>query len=203
MIGLTFSLGLWQIDRAAQKEKLSQDRSNVQPTRLSGKWSADNTVYVDNRQMNSKQGFFVVTPLFISSSEYVLVQRGWIPRDFNDRKKLAPIDTPAGVATIEMRTMAEPKPPAVFAKEAASERPIVASIDLAEFAKVMPDKAYKGMAQQVGTATEGMLRNWYEPASGSEKNYGYAFQWFAMCAVLAGLYLWYQWIKPKLNKQHE
>ncbi len=197
MVGLTFSLGLWQLDRASQKEKLSQDRSKAQPTRLSGQWNGAQTVYIDNRQMNAKQGFFVVTPLVTSSSEYVLVQRGWIPRDFVDRKKLPPIDTPAGVVSIDVRTMAEPKPPAVFAKEAADEHPIVASLDLSAFNKALPDKTYKGMVQQVGAASQGLKRDWYEPASGIEKHYGYAFQWFAMCAVLAGLYLWFQWMKPK------
>jgi surfeit locus 1 family protein len=201
MVGLTFSLGLWQLERAAQKEKLSQERHNAQPIRLSGQWAAPQTLYVDNRQMNAKQGFFVVTPLITSSTEYVLVERGWIPRDFMDRKKLTPIETPSGAVTIDARHMPDPTPPAVFAKEAASEHPIVASIDLAALGKAMPDKVYKGMMQQVGAASEGLKRDWYEPASGVEKHYGYAFQWFAMCAVLAGLYLWFQWIKPKMNKK--
>ncbi len=200
MVGLTLALGFWQLDRAAQKEKLSVERQNVQPIRLSGQWVASQTLYVDNRQMNAKQGFFVVTPFFTSSSEYVLVQRGWIPRDFMDRKKLASIETPSDEVTIEARQMPDPTPPAVFAKEAASEHPIVASIDLVALDKALPDKTYKGMVQQVGAASEGLKRDWYEPASGVEKHYGYAFQWFAMCAVLAGLYLWFQWIKPRLSK---
>jgi surfeit locus 1 family protein len=199
MCGLTASLGMWQLDRAAQKEKLSLERHNVQPIRLIGQWAAPQTLYVDNRQMNAKQGFFVVTPLFTASREYVLVERGWIPRDFMDRKKLASIETPTGAVTIDVRLMPDPIPPAVFAKEAVSEHPIVASIDLAALGKALPDKAYKGMMQQVGVTSEGLMRNWYEPASGVEKHYGYAFQWFAMCATVLGLYFWFQWIKPKLT----
>ncbi len=197
MVGLTFSLGLWQLDRASQKEKLSSVRQNVQPIKLSGQWAAPQTLYVDNRQMNAKQGFFVVTPLITSNTDYVLALRGWIPRDFMDRKKLALIETPTGMVTIEARALPDPTPPAVFAKAAASEYPIVASIDLAALGAALPDKVYKGMVQQVGAASEGLKRDWYEPASGIEKHYGYAFQWFAMCAVLAGLYLWFQWMKPK------
>lgn len=200
MVGLTLALGFWQLDRAAQKEKLSQERQNVQPIRLSGQWAVPQTLYVDNRQMNAKQGFFVVTPLITSNTEYVLALRGWIPRDFMDRKKLAIVETPAGLVTIEARQIADPVPPVVFAKEAASDHPIVAGVDLATLGKALPDKAYKGMVQQVGSASEGLLRNWYEPASGVEKHYGYAFQWFAMCATVFGLYLWFQWIKPKLKK---
>jgi surfeit locus 1 family protein len=200
MAGVMFALGLWQLDRAAQKERLSQARHNAQPIRLSGQWLAAQTLYVDNRQMNAKQGFFVATPLITSSAEYVLVERGWIPRDFMERTKLAPIETPAGTVTIDVRQMADPVPPAVFAKEATSEHPIVASIDLTALGKALPDRVYKGMVQQVGAPSEGLKREWYEPASGVAKHYGYAFQWFAMCAVLTGLYLWFQWIKPRLSK---
>jgi surfeit locus 1 family protein len=116
-----------------------------------------------------------------------------------ERKRLAPIDTPSGQVTIEVRKLPDPMPPAVFAKGAADDFPIVASIDLEIARKVLPDKAYKGMVQQVGSASEGLLRNWFEPASGADKNYGYAFQWFAMSAVLVGLYLWFQWLKPMLK----
>lgn len=203
MVLLTFSLGMWQLDRASQKEKFSLSLVNAQPIRLSGAWDASKTVYVDNRQMNAKQGFFVVTPLLTSSTDYVLVQRGWIGRDFMDRKKLQTIETPAGEVTIEVRQMADPKQPALFSKEAASEHPIVASIDLAALSNALPSKAYKGMVQQVGATSEGLKRDWYEPASGVEKHYGYAFQWFAMSGVLAGLYLWFQWIKPKLKNKYE
>lgn len=35
----------------------------------------------------------------------------------------------------------------------------------------------------------GFMRQWREPGSGHERNLGYAFQWFAMAAVVALLYL--------------
>ncbi|MEY4294463.1 MAG: hypothetical protein RLY82_151 [Pseudomonadota bacterium] len=204
MVGLTFLLGIWQLDRAAQKEKLSERRASAQTIRLSGQWEAAKTVYLDNRQMTiggqTRQGFFVITPLVTSANEFVLVQRGWIARDFIERRRLAPIDTPNGRIEIEARQMHDPVPPAVFAKGEADDFPIVASIDLEHAQKTIPDKAYRGMVQQVGSASEGLLRNWFEPASGADKNYGYAFQWFAMSAVLAGLYLWFQWLKPSLRK---
>lgn len=204
MVGLTFSLGMWQMDRAAQKEKLGESRANTQTIRLSGQWDAAKTVYLDNRQMTTggqtRQGFFVITPLITSAADYVLVQRGWIPRDFMERKRLAPIETPSGLVDIDVRQLQSPVPPSIFAKSAENDFPIVASIDLDMTRKAIPDKAYKGMVQQIGSASEGLLRNWFEPASGADKNYGYAFQWFAMSAVLTALYLWFQWLKPMLKK---
>ena len=199
--GLAFSLGLWQLDRAAQREKFSQERKNTPSIRLNGHWYAAQTLYVDNRQMQAKQGFFVVTPLLTSATEYVLVERGWIPRDFMDRTKLAPIETSNELVGIDARQMPDPVPPAVFANQLKDEHPIVAFVDLSAIAKAMPGKVYRGMAQQIGAPSEGLKRDWYEPASGAEKNYGYAFQWFAMCTTVLALYLWFQWIKPMRMKQ--
>ncbi len=199
MCGVTARLGVWQLDRAAQKETYSQARAHAQPSQLTGQWDRMHTVYVDNRQMtiggHTRQGFFVVTPLFISDQDYVLVERGWMARDFMDRKHLQAVQTPAGDVVIAARRVADPAPPAVFATEANAEYPIVQFVDVSAFAKALPDKAYKGMVQQIGEPSEGLQRNWYEPASGAEKNYGYAFQWFALCALVLVLYVWFQWIK--------
>ncbi len=195
MVLLTFSLGQWQLDRAAQKEKMSQQRSEARPVVLSGQWLVEQSQYVDNRQMNAKQGFFVITPLVISSTEYVLVERGWIARDFMDRKRLQPIQTPSGEVSVTVRRLADPAQPAVIAHNVASEYPIVQYINVAAFNKALPQLAYQGYVQQLGAASEGLKREWYEPASGVEKHYGYAFQWFALCALLVGLYIWFQWIR--------
>lgn len=195
MAVLTFSLGMWQLDRAAQKEKISSERRDAQPISLSGHWLVDQTLYIDNRQMNAKQGFFVVTPLLVTGKDYVLVERGWIARDFMDRKKLLPIQTPAGDVTISARRLADPALPAVMADNVASEHPIVQFINLKSLDKSLANLNYKGYVQQLGVSSEGLKRDWYEPASGVEKHYGYAFQWFALCALLVGLYIWFQWIK--------
>jgi surfeit locus 1 family protein len=130
MAALTFGLGMWQLGRAAQKEKISLERKDAQPLSLSGRWLVDQTLYVDNRQMNAKQGFFVVTPLLMLSDEYVLVERGWIARDFRDRKKMQRIETAAGDVAISVRRLADPMRPAVIADNVASEHPIVQYLDL-------------------------------------------------------------------------
>ena len=45
-----------------------------------------------------RQGFIVVTPLQLegSAAATILVQRGWVPRNFQDRTALPPVDTPEG-----------------------------------------------------------------------------------------------------------
>ncbi|MES1163417.1 MAG: SURF1 family protein, partial [Rhizobacter sp.] len=50
------------------------------------------------------------------------------------------------------------------------------------------------------TAGDGLLREWPRPAVDVQKHYGYAFQWFALCALMAGLYVWFQLVRPRLRR---
>ncbi len=97
------------------------------PVQLQGQWLAGQTLYLDNRQMQGKVGFFVLTPLRLAppnEAVVVAVQRGWVPRNFVDRNVLPPLETPAGLVTITGRLEAPPsrlfelgdnKPPAANA----------------------------------------------------------------------------------------
>ena len=48
---------------------------------------------------------------------------------------------------------------------------------------------------QAGAASEGLLRDWPEVASGVEKHYGYAFQWFGLAGLITVLYVWFQIVR--------
>ena len=52
-------------------------------------------------------------------------------------------------------------------------------------------------ALQIGTADDGLLRDWPQPATDVHKHYGYAFQWFGLSALFALLYVWFQIIAPR------
>ena len=210
---VTLSLGRWQLSRAAQKEALQAaiDSKGKQPrldnrslaalpdvatalhraVNLRGTWAADRTVFLDNRQMNAKPGLYVVTPLLLEgSARAVLVQRGWVARNFVDRASVPPIAAPAGVVEIEGRIA--PTPSKLYELGAPERGLIRQNLDLAQF------RAESGLAllnvavQQTGAATEGLLREWPVASAGSAKNYGYAFQWFGLSALIAILYVWFQ-----------
>ncbi|MGN8078474.1 SURF1 family protein [Variovorax sp. 22077] len=130
-VSATISLGRWQLSRAAQKEALqaSIDAEKQKPpltqaeflalgkgsdalhraVRLRGLWLTPQTVYLDNRQMHGTPGFYVLTPFALEGTEQtVMVQRGWIQRNFVDRTKLEPVETPAGI--VEVTGLIEPPP---------------------------------------------------------------------------------------------
>lgn len=216
----TFALGLWQLGRAHQKEALAEavttrqrqlpltqaeflaaDRRAMlyRPVVLRGRWMAEHTVFLDNRQMGSKVGFYVATPLRLAGTDaVVLVQRGWAPRDFVQRERLPAIETPAG--EVELQARIAPPPAKLLQFGAAGSGPIRQNLDLAPFAAETRVALLQDVSvQQTGPASQGLQRDWPEAVAGRgpETNYGYAFQWWALCGLIAILYVWFQFIHPR------
>jgi surfeit locus 1 family protein len=52
-----------------------------------------------------------------------------------------------------------------------------------------------------GAPQDGLSRQWARPDVGIQKHYGYAFQWFALCALMSGLYVWFQIVSPRLRSR--
>ncbi|MDM0043183.1 SURF1 family cytochrome oxidase biogenesis protein [Variovorax dokdonensis] len=117
-------LGRWQLNRASQKEAIQAQiaaQGKLEPltqaqflamddplasvhrrVKLRGLWLVPQTVYLDNRQMNGVPGFFVLTPFALEGTEQtVMIQRGWIQRNFEDRISLQPVQTPPGLVEVE------------------------------------------------------------------------------------------------------
>ncbi|MES2412408.1 MAG: SURF1 family protein [Pseudomonadota bacterium] len=219
---LTFSLGQWQLRRAAQKEALQTAISSQsghaladaqallavrpledaihRPATLRGSWQGQYTVFLDNRPMSGKTGFVVVTPLALDgSTEVVLVQRGWVQRDFTDRNRLPDVPTPPGIVTVQGRIA--PPPSKLYEFKGVEAGRIRQNIDLPAFAGETGLPLIAVSLLQTGASGEGLLRDWAAPNLGIEKHYGYAFQWFGLCALVVFLYLWFQVIQPLRRKR--
>jgi len=216
---LLASLGFWQWGRGQQRTALHEAemaQENAAPAGLKelvaaretdhallhrpvivrGEWLPGRTVFLDNRQMNAVPGFYVVTPLKLEGSAgVVLVQRGWVQHNFEKRDQLPAIETPTG--TVEVRGRLAPPPAKLYAFDARESGPIRQNLDLRQFRQETGLPLLPLSIQQTGPASEGLLRQWPQAGSGAEKNYGYAFQWWAMAATLAILYVWFQFIQPR------
>jgi surfeit locus 1 family protein len=221
-MAVTASLGLWQLDRAGQKLALQAqitDRSRLsawgnaellqatdpksgvhRPVDLVGEWVPNASVFLDNRQMNARVGFFLVTPLRLQGSErVVLVQRGWVPRDFTDRTRVPAIPTPAG--TVRLQGRLAPSPGKLYELGEAGAGPIRQNIDLAAFARETGLSPLDVSVLQSGDASDGLLREWPQVALDVSKHHGYAFQWFALCALAGILYIWFQILSPRRKRR--
>lgn len=223
---LTFQLGLWQLSRAQEKRALqaSMDAQASLPpltnpqlqnepqlwqsvhrtVQLQGRWLTQSTVYLDNRSHHGRAGFWVMTPLQWAPGQVVWVQRGWVQRDPVDALKAPPIMTPQGSVTLQGRIAAPLSQMVELAShESQSQtRPLIqANLSLPQMQSLVTDNV-SGIVIQTGEASEGLRRDWPVVASTADKNMGYAVQWFALSALMAGLYLWFQWIQPlKYAKQ--
>ena len=221
-LAVTLSLGLWQFSRAEQKQAMqaamqqaaqwpplgnaslfgAPDPQHLMHRRaaLQGRWLASGTVYLENRQMNAKPGFFVVTPLKPEpAGPLVLVLRGWAPRDFQNRAALPPVSTPEGL--VEVQGMMAAPPSKLYEFGGAEQGPIRQNLDMVGYSAELAQPLFALTLRQRGGASEGLLRQWPQIDLGVEKHQGYALQWFALAALVAGLFIWFQIVRP-LRSRH-
>jgi surfeit locus 1 family protein len=220
-VALTLSLGRWQLSRATQKEALHAaieaqkarpplDTAALatapvvasliyRPVALQGQWLTEYTVFLDNRQMDGKPGFFVFTPLRLAGTDrVVLVQRGWVPRNFVDRASLPRVETPQAQVLVEGRIA--PPPSKLYAFDTVETGAIRQNLDLAGFAAETRLPLLGVTLLQTG-AGDGLRRDWPEPNLGVAKHYGYAFQWFGLAGLILFLYVWFQMVRPQQRRR--
>ena len=220
-MAVTARLGMWQSDRAQQKEtlhNLQQAQALLAPlsnaalesgmdaaqglhrrVSLQGEWRQEHTVFLQNRSQNGVPGFWVLTPLQVSPTAMVLVQRGWAPRDRVSSDVLPPIETPTGVVKVQGRWVAPPSRMVELAREegasalgsAPRSSAIRQNLDVNAWAAEMK-LPILATVLQTGAASEGLAPDWARALSGADKNRGYAFQWFALSGLVAVLFVWFQ-----------
>ena len=219
--GVTARLGLWQLDRAAQKTALQaalEARQREAPldtaaawttdrdaaatlqyrrVQLQGHWSAAHTVFLDNRPMDGRAGFYVVTPLVVGDGRAILVQRGWVPRDALDRARLPEVPTPEGPVAVGGRMA--PPPGRLYEFQPDERGRIRQNLDLDGFARETGLRLAPLSVVQTEPAGAGdtLRRDWPAPDTGVAKHRGYAFQWFALSTLIVLLYVWFQLIQPR------
>lgn len=219
----TASLGVWQLGRASQKEALLAQRQAREAlpaldwealreaqavqglaglfdrtVSLRGRWRPEATVFLDNRQMDGRAGFIVVTPFQPSLAQVQLVvQRGWVPRRFDDRSALPALFTPEG--EVELAGRLAPPPSKLYEFEFASAGPIRQNIELESYAVEWGLQPLPASLLQTGPgdAQDGLSRRWPVVGIDVHKHYGYAFQWFGLCTLILVLYVWFQLIVPR------
>ncbi len=261
---LTARLGVWQLDRAAEKttqadlqrqrasaapwsgrdwpcrpglksvvpapaaEPNTQQGSDMpvteadaalpaqQPVALRGRWLSQHTVFLDNRPMGGQPGFFVITPLRLSDSAcpggIVLVQRGWWPRDAQDRQRLP--DWPETDGEVALRGVVLAQVSQAYALGEEGPPPRQAARVLRQNADEAFWRAWLGQSPLPGAVLQGhpetmtsdspagvappdLRRDWPQPDLGVDKHHAYAAQWFALSALAVGLTLWFSVIRPR------
>jgi surfeit locus 1 family protein len=165
--------------------------------RVSGVFDPAGTVYLDNRILNGVAGFYVITPLIIGEGlPAVLIDRGWKPRDMQDRTHVVAATPPSGRVVVEGMAVARPSALLELGRTPEHRVPgIWQNLDYTAYERVSGRSIARFVVRQTNGRTEdsmdGLRREWPLPASGVEKHRGYAVQWYSLAALVATLAAWF------------
>ena len=220
-IALTAAAGNWQLNRAHEKERLEQQYergvaapalrlgaapSNAGDLRMrrieaQGEFIPNGLILLDNKTRNGVPGYEVLMPLRIDgSSMHVLVNRGWIAAG-PDRAHLPAIKTPPrsvnviGTAVVPGRFLELSK-----AREVG---PVWQNLTIERYVARTGLQVEPIIVQQQNEMDDGLLRAWPAPEFGIARHYGYALQWFSLCALIIFLYVYFHVKRSRLKKNPE
>lgn len=207
-IAATIALGLWQLDRAHQKEAMAArlDRLGREPAialpadevsaqdvlwrrvTVRGRFEPRYAVFLDNRVRHGVAGFHVLMPLAIGEGQrYVLVNRGWIAAT-PQRTRVPAVTTPAG--TVEVSGLAvEPSRRFLELSSRVAEGKIWQNLTLERYREAVPIALQPVVIEQRSELDDGLVREWSPPDFGVNTHYAYAFQWFAAALAILVFYL--------------
>jgi cytochrome oxidase assembly protein ShyY1 len=184
-----------------------------------GCWLADKTVLVDNRNHQGRPGYWLATPLLLDApgvdegaglaasaspgmhaprSHAVLVLRGWLPRVLGGYARPPGPPLPAGRQHIQGELAL--RVPRLFelgggqysqlpTSWPAAGVPLVQNLVLEDYARATGLSLLPVVLQQLQPSDDGLMRQWPEPSTDYHQNQGYALQWFAFAAIVAGAFL--------------
>jgi surfeit locus 1 family protein len=226
-VAVAVLLGLWQLHvweaaRAAEARDLSQAKplplSKVmtgdspfpgqylgQPVRFTGEWLGEGTLYVSDRALNGKRGYWVMTPVLVGDSAIPVV-RGW--------SSSPEASVPSGAVEVDGWLQAsegtgqpddDPRDDVIPEMRIAS---IVEHVDADLYSGyvVAKDTRNTGSTATGGAATAGLER--VPPESVPEvsnvtslRNLLYALQWWVFGG--AAVYVWVRWCRDTWERDRE
>jgi surfeit locus 1 family protein len=213
LLPLMIGLGLWQLDRAAQKQRLQAeyDRrqsepavrlfSVLEPAELlrfrrvvaRGRYEPERQILIDNRVHQGQAGYHVLTPLRLGDGQVrVLVNRGWVPVG-RDRAVLPVIKVPEGIVEVEgLAVVPQPKGFHLGGAKPPGEgwQPVWQYLDLDVYRESVAFPLQPVVILLDPDSTSGgFVRQWARLDAGIATHQGYAFQWFTLAVTLAGIYI--------------
>jgi surfeit locus 1 family protein len=215
ILPVLLALGMWQLDRAAYKERVSREQSEradrgpievdlveldverdrYQPALARGRFFAGRQWLLDNQIGPGRQvGYHVHTLLVLEGGQRgILVNRGWVPVG-PSRQVLPSVQVADEPRTVAGR-LAPPRRVGLRLDESGGQPPPGA---LSVLQEVLPAEVQAETGIEVEplilelepSAPDGFVREWTKPMEmGPEMHRGYAFQWFALAVALVVIYL--------------
>lgn len=149
-----------------------------------GRWQPEHLVFLDNKPRRGTPGYHVLMPLRIEGSAmHVLVNRGWVAAP-HDRSRLPEIAAPATAVTISGDARI---PGARFLELSGqyAEGRLWQNLTPERYQQWSKLQLQPFVILQTSAADDGLVREWDRPDLGIDKHRGYAFQWYALSALVA------------------
>ncbi len=234
VLTLACALGAWQMQRAAQKMQMALNlqakeqlpvldaaannwtliEANQRRMRALGRYLPSEAIWLDNRPRPSgaepsqgQVGFYLLMPLRLEGEKQNIlwINRGWVPRNAEQRTQLPQIQTPTELVAIEgiafpyadrvldLASPAEAKP-----AQAKDQVRIQQNLDLVALQVEHQWNQLPFILRQVAQSpSDGLVRSWAPQAAGVERHYAYAFQWFALALCVFLFWLIHGLIKQR------
>ena len=188
---LNANAGPWTLEEASERRMIAR-----------GQYIPEAAIWLDNRPRpippagsnNAQSGFYLMMPLRLEGKDEVLwINRGWAPRNNENRETLPPVQTPNKVVNIEGVVFAHPGKVYELGSGKGSinlgKPRIEQNFDLVAEGKQLGWTQLPFILREVEAGIEdGLLRDWAPLTSGVDRHYAYAFQWFAL--AFAGFLFW-------------
>jgi surfeit locus 1 family protein len=206
-VTLFSGLGVWQLQRAAEKEALvaALDRgARAEPVafadvadrpaahafdrvRARGRFLADRQFLLDNRTYRGQAGFDVLVPLLLADGRTVLVDRGWVLAG-PDRRPAEPVELEAKgpvkvVGRLWLPEEAVALGPAVTPGQAGWPR-LTTRVEYEALTESLGRPLIPAVIRADAEAPWLLQPRPLRPAFGPTRHYGYAVQWFALAITV-------------------
>lgn len=216
MLALLLNLGVWQLNRADEKQALlaqqtqsmmeapikisaatvdNPDSLRYRKATVAGHYDTRQQFLLDNQIIKGKAGYFVLTPFIVEvGKKAVLVNRGWIAAN-PDRRVLPDvrIEHPQNMLNGRINHF-----PSVGIKLAGAGVPsstspaLVQIVDTQQLAKKLGYPLFSFQLELDANMAEGYTRQWVTTTPMlPQQHFGYAVQWFGLALALTFLFFWH------------
>ena len=208
-------LGFWQLERASEKNNINSNYTLRQDDALinlnntnsinnkeallwrraevDGSFLNKKNIILDNQIFNQIAGFNILTPFLIKDSNYVvLINRGWHP-NLASRDLIPDIQNLEGIKALKGHIAKFPSSGISLGQN--NIETLNASVfrmqrlDFDELKYFLTFNLLPYMIYIDPLIDKGNYNTFKLPAPDSEKNYGYAFQWFAFAFTLLIIFI--------------
>jgi surfeit locus 1 family protein len=208
LLPVLIGLGMWQLDRAAEKKALEKEFANKMSSlsitaiqnvndphlryrrlQVTGYFDNEHTLFIDNKTYHQKIGYHVVTPFIIPQQERVLLlNRGFIEiknRKMPLLKNVLGLHTLSGLIYFPSKSF-------MLKKEADNKvvhwPMVLQTIDLKHMEGLLDKHTYPFYLLLEKGDEQELVRDWHPVNFPSYRHTGYAVQWFLLAFTLIVIY---------------